>query len=178
MQRFSQPHPNSYHVPGSRLIAGEYPFSWDREAGVEKLRAFIRAGVTYFLDLTEENELAPYAAELARESGAAGSELVYHRLPVRDMDIPTPERMREILDAIELAESQGHMVFVHCWGGIGRTGTVVGCYLVRKGASGDDALRQVSSLYGTMSPEKVRRHPESPQTSHQTEFVRGWKEPA
>ena len=86
--------------------------------------------------------------------------------------------LREKNSFIRWAVQQGHTVFVHCWGGIGRTGTVVGCYLVRKGASGDDALEQVSTLYGTMSPEKVRRHPRSPQTEPQTEFVRGWKEPA
>ena len=31
-------------------------------------------------------------------------------------------------------------MYLHCWGGVGRTGTVVGCWLVRHGRTGDEAL--------------------------------------
>lgn len=47
------------------------------------------------------------------------------------MRTPTVDQMRAILDAIDRAA--GSIVYVHCWGGHGRTGTVAGCYLVRHG---------------------------------------------
>jgi hypothetical protein len=48
---------------------------------------------------------------------------------------------------------------------------------VLRGATGDDALKQVADLLATMSPEKLRGHPEgSPQTDRQRAFVRMWTE--
>lgn len=66
-------------------------------------------------------------------------------------------------------------VYVHCWGGVGRTGLVVGCWLVRHGWRGAEALDEVQRLFGTMTPEKVARHPEgSPQTPGQRRMIMGW----
>ena len=49
--------------------------------------------------------------------------------------------LKHILDEIDGAILNGKTVYVHCLGGIGRTGTVVGCYLVRHGiAAGGKAL--------------------------------------
>lgn len=38
------------------------------------------------------------------------------------------------------------MVYLHCWGGIGRTGTIVGCWLARNGFPGKAALCLAESL--------------------------------
>jgi hypothetical protein len=171
------PHPNCYVVPDARLIAGEYPFTPDPDTARAKLCRCIEAGVTTFLDLTETHELDPYEAALREESRARGLACEYVRLPIPDLGVPTAERMREVLDAVDHALNSGRAVYLHCWGGIGRTGTVVGCYLVRRDATGDDALRQVADLFATMSSEKLRRHPEgSPQTDRQRAFVRMWTE--
>jgi hypothetical protein len=170
------PHPNSYLVPDSRLIAGEYPFTPVPAAAREKLRTVLDAGVTVFVDLTHPPELDPYEHALREEGEARRLAIQYHRLPIVDNDVPEPERMAEILDTIAAAEAAGCTVYVHCWGGVGRTGTVVGCYLVRKGISGANALEQVQALFSTMSPEKLKRHAAtgSPQTGAQREFIRGW----
>jgi protein-tyrosine phosphatase len=97
---------------------------------------------------------------------------------VRDVSIPTVEVLRTILSHIEAEVTAGRPVYVHCLGGVGRTGTVAGCLLVENGASGDEALAMVSSLFETMSPEKVHRHRHdgSPQTEQQRQFVRAWND--
>jgi protein tyrosine phosphatase len=59
---------------------------------------------------------------------------------------------------------------VHCWGGVGRTGTVVGCWLVRHGLAGGDALARVEALRAT-TPKANRP---SPETDTQRDLVRGW----
>jgi protein-tyrosine phosphatase len=38
-------------------------------------------------------------------------------------------------------------IYFHCWGGKGRTGTVVGCYLARHGfAAGNDMIEMIKEL--------------------------------
>ena len=169
------PIPNSYWLPGGQLIAGEYPGSPDHDAAREKVRALLDAGVRVFVDLTESHELTPYDEIALDEAASRGVGLAYIRLPIGDMSVPPASRMAEVLERLDSALSLGQTAYVHCWGGVGRTGTVVGCWLVSRGWSADDALAEVGRRFATMSPAKRRRHPEgSPQTPSQREFVRRW----
>jgi len=95
-------------------------------------------------------------------------------MPIRNFDIPTPAHMLNILDAIDRALLKQRMVYVHCLGGLGRTGTVVGCYLVRHGMDGDAALRHIRTL------RKVTPFPKSlsPETDAQRRMVQMWDERA
>ena len=86
------------------------------------------------------------------------------------METPTQEEMAGILDTIDAALDAGHTVYVHCYGGIGRTGTVIGCYLVRHGMSGEEALEEIAGLrQGT--PDGWKR---SPETEPQRQMVQNW----
>ena len=92
------------------------------------------------------------------------------------MGVPrSPLQTAGILDAIDKALEDGKNVYVHCWGGIGRTGTVVGCWLVRHGMTADEAPAQIVERWQRM--EKAYRHPRWPQTPHQRSYVRNWTEP-
>jgi ADP-ribosylglycohydrolase len=97
-------------------------------------------------------------------------------MPIRDVNVPeSPSEMVAILDAIENALKAGHVVYAHCLGGVGRTGTVIGCHLTRSGISGEEALRKLASMWRTVG--KSKRKPLSPETQEQREFVRDWSEP-
>lgn len=164
------PIPDSYWVIPGKLLAGEYPGALDPEEACVKLRRFLSAGVTYFLDLTEEGELDPYVTTLQEEATNLQIPVTHRRMPIPDYHTPTVEGMRAILAAIDGALSAGQVVYVHCWGGIGRTGTVVGCWLVEQGMSGKEALAQIQRLrQGT--PDGWKR---SPETEAQTSMVWGW----
>ncbi|CAK0762941.1 hypothetical protein CCP4SC76_3830006 [Gammaproteobacteria bacterium] len=77
-----------------------------------------------------------------------------------------------ILDRIDELLESGHVPYVHCWGGIGRTGTIIGCWLVRQGLSGEEALQTIADHWITVA----KRHffPRSPQTNTQCEYVLHW----
>lgn len=62
-----------------------------------------------------------------------------------DVTAPTATQVGEALERIETAREDG-TVYVHCWGGCGRTGVVLGCYLVEHGWPPADALARVQAL--------------------------------
>jgi hypothetical protein len=133
------------------------------------------AGITRVFDLTQPGELISYSDLFAVEAAARGITATHQRRPIRDVDICAPEQMRAILDEIDAELAAGETVYVHCWGGVGRTGTVIGCWLVRHGHTGAEALREVQALFQSMSATKVGRHPEgSPQTPAQRRMVLEW----
>jgi len=162
--------PDCYWVVPVRLLAGEYPGHYVEATARQKLGDLLNAGVRTFVDLTESRELTPYEDWLLSEAQARGVTVRYLRFPIEDLNVPTVPRMREILTEITRALDADAPVYVHCWGGIGRTGTVVGCWLVERGHSGASALEQLDTL--RMRSEKKRRP--SPEMPEQLEFVRTW----
>lgn len=171
------PFENCYAVPDCALLAGEYPFHKEREPGRARIRALLDAGVSVFIDLTEAGEyrLQAYETTLREEAESRGVDVAYHRLAIRDMSVPPRAKMRRILDAIAAANARGRKAYVHCWGGAGRTGVVVGCWLRERGLTGDDALARVGELFATMPKSRTPEHRYgSPQTDEQREYVRRW----
>ena len=64
----------------------------------------------------------------------------------------------------------GNKIYVHCLRGLGRTGIVIGCYLVRHGDTGEKAIKNIASLRKSLPNSWLQ----SPQTDRQKEFVINW----
>lgn len=161
----------SYWVQ-ERFLAGEYPGGWGERKLRERLRGLLGAGVNFFLDLTERDEkgLQPYDVVLRHEARSTGRIVQYTRMPVPDFETPSVGQMRHILDLLDAALSAGYTVYLHCYAGVGRTGAVVGCFLVRHGWSGPEALDEIVELRRELDPDG---HP-SPITREQRQMVRDW----
>ncbi len=175
---FSPPLPNSYWVAGGRVAAGEYPGAPGESEARTKLERMLDHGVRSFVDLTTPADpLERYEPILASISGERGITVTYRRFEIRDLGIPTALQMTGILDHIDDEVESGRVIYVHCWGGVGRTGCVIGSYLVRNGWTGEDALATVGSLFATMTRGKLARHPAgSPEMPQQCAMVRTWSE--
>jgi len=71
---------------------------------------------------TEYSPMVPYEALLGG--------LNYRRLAIPDQGVIADEGYDEILGHIRAELDAGRVVLLHCWGGKGRTGTVVGSWLI------------------------------------------------
>jgi hypothetical protein len=174
MTELHRPIPESYWVRPGQLLAGEYPGQFDEELTRKRVDALLEAGFDTFIDLTNPSETFPYARLLLEQARAYEVEVTHHRFPIGDFGLPTPRLMNAILERIEENLQTGRKVYLHCWGGIGRTGTTVGCYLVRQGKTAAEALDQLSAWWRGVP--KSRDHPHSPETQEQLDFIRHWAE--
>ena len=166
-----RPIKNCYWVSPGSLLAGEYPRTLDETTARQKIDALIGAGVRALIDLTEEAEgLRPYA-QLLNEHKAM---ITHERFPIKDVSVPTFRQATAILDAIDGHIRNGKIVYVHCWGGVGRTGVIVGCWLSRHGYPGEAALARLGELW-QHCPKSAYK--ESPETDSQKLFIISWTEP-
>ncbi|KAI0697931.1 protein-tyrosine phosphatase-like protein [Cerioporus squamosus] len=162
-----RPIPNSYWAT-PYLVACEFPYcpltpaQMTRKHTKQKLDALLLAGVRTFIDLTEPHELFPT-----------------YNFPIRDRSLPdSVDLVRRVMGVLRDNEERGRISAVHCRGGIGRTGLIVGCWLVECGIAkdGDDALRMIAEEWKNV--EKCKRYPLSPETGPQHEYVRTFERAA
>lgn len=64
--------------------------------------------------------------------------------PIIDCDVTTPEGYDAIIADIDRQLAAGRPVYIHCWGGMGRTGTVVGWWHVTRGATAEEAFARAA----------------------------------
>ena len=172
------PFPRSYWVVPGKFLAGYYPGSRDPLTAQRKLEGLLGHGVRHLINLMEEREhnfsgetFVPYEKQLEIVAAKSDISVKLVHMPIRDTDVPTVEGMVTILDEIDGAIQQNPSVYLHCWGGRGRTGTVVGCYLARHGMGvGESAL----DLLSTLRQNDPISHLASPETEIQAQFVRSW----
>ena len=166
------PHDDIAHAwwvtPGA-VLAGEYPTNWDSTSA--KLELLLDAGIRTFVDLTTpDDRLRPYEPMLLELASERGFEVQHAAFPIPDLGVLDVEGYTPIIDFMAAEVDAGRPVYVHCWGGIGRTGTVIGCWLVRDGRTADEAVAEIARLRaGTR-----KQHRRSPETEDQIRTIQLW----
>ena len=163
----ARPIEHCYWVMPGVFLAGEYPRDKAEDRAQQKVEALTDGGVAAFVDLTEAGELLPY-------EGLLPPEAVYQRFPIRDVSVPgSSGETLAILDAIDAHIHAGRIVYVHCWGGVGRTGVIVGCWLARHGYPGQAALDRLHERWRQCPKSRERK---SPETFQQENYIMNWEE--
>jgi len=174
------PFPGSYWVLPGQFLAGEYPGAKHPVKAREKLTALLDFGIRHVINLMESDErdrqgdrFTPYKYDLKHIAEVRGLPVTIIRFPVPDLGIPPVDIMHAILDDIDRAIDERRPVYLHCLAGIGRTGTVVGCYLIRQGmADGDTVLDRISRLRQC----SATHHVVSPETHSQRQMIARWSD--
>ncbi len=73
-------------------------------------------------------------------------DLQVEHVPIPDFHAPTIPQVEQAIAIIERFLAENRPVAVHCGAGLGRTGTILACYLVWRGVSAQDAIEGVRSL--------------------------------
>lgn len=96
--------------------------------------------------------------------------------PIVDLGIPEEKQLAELLNELTARLERGEKLYIHCWGGRGRAGTVGSTLLAKLyGIDAEEALERVQRAFDTRQDEQ-RRSPETPeQHKFVQEFINGRK---
>ena len=160
--------PYRVYEADSLVWAGAFPrrYPTTPQGITDTLAWLVAHDVSLIINLTTPADPLPDL----RDFVAQWPSLTYLHFPIRDVSTPSASLMLAILDAISAAVSAGRRVYVHCWGGIGRTGTVIGCWYVRQGLTGEAALARLAQVRAHLTGA-------SPETAEQVAMIRNWHEP-
>jgi len=132
------PCPGRFGGRGTDYLWSASPAPTPGAAGLDDDLAWLREqGIGALLTLTEE----PLPADALARNGLDGLHIA-----VTDMSAPTPRQFEEALAFIDRMRAAGRAVAVHCLMGQGRTGTILAAYLIRAGASAEEAIARVRAV--------------------------------
>ena len=167
-----KPIKHSYWVIPDKFLAGEYPRDFDEESSICKIKTLIDAGIRTFIDLTEKaDNLKPYDYLLKPYNSL---DIQHFNFPIKDLSVPSSKKQTiEILGTIKKSIETGKIIYLHCWGGVGRTGVIVGCWLAENGYAGEKALIRLRELWMECAKSRKRKAPEK---ELQEDYIMKWME--
>ena len=160
MAFISRPLNQSYEVCvcGEGIIyAGEYPGDKEDKIAKRKIARMCHFGIRHFIDLSEEGELFPYNHLLPKGT-------TYIRFPIQNFGAPKSiEDVQRLLLRVEELKKQDGCVYLHCRDGVGRTGTIVACYIAQYRNDPDlkNTLEVLRRNFSEMPKSAYRKTPES-----------------
>lgn len=171
----SSPFPQSFYVHDGLLCAGCYPGDLDPVTRDVKLCGLIACGIRRVVNLMEANERSygglpfePYLERLHELAFDREVRVECLNLPIPDARAPLPAALQEILELIERGLREEIPTYLHCWGGHGRTGTVVACHLIQQGCTAQEAIDKVLALRAGLPKNHY------PFEGDQERFIRSW----
>lgn len=135
----------------SWLVPGEIAGMARPASTISDFESLQDDGIEAVVSLTERPLNKPLIEEFGFE---------YAHIPIEDLSIPTIEQIEEFVEFASRMRNIKKKIVVHCGAGIGRTGTMLACYLVSKGYSAEESIAEVR-----------RKRPGSIETDEQVEVV-------
>jgi len=168
-------------VPGSVML-GRYPGQEPSRVGTDaearaNLAPIVGGGVDVFVCLQDEippqgqwpearpvDGFMPYAPLVG--ALAPGRDVEYLHFPIVDLGTADDARLRGIVRDVAERVRAGRTVYIHCWGGRGRTGTIAACLLkdlFPGEVAVEDALERLQFAYDARGEGEGRVSPETPE---------------
>lgn len=146
------------------FFAGEYPCDLNTVSNKEKIKRMTCFGIKHFIDLTKIDELQPYSHLLPEDT-------TYCRFPIKNCGIPdSVKSVHELIHYIDELKQKDGYIYIHCRGGVGRTGTIVACIIAK--TMKDPTLRKVlSALSDYFSEMPKSSYINTPETNEQIAFI-------
>ncbi len=190
--RYRGPTTESNWVILDRLMMGAYPASTNDDQHYEISRRLLNCGIRTYVCLQDEYDhmatqnqwrsgkrIRPYiydAAEMLRtgesfsleKDGSKTLEMLH--VAIKDCSITMDKLVQDLAEDVCLRLCKNEVIYVHCWGGHGRTGTLVAIVLgMIFGLDANEALARTQHFHDLRySPLGVQ----SPQTVEQRNQVR------
>jgi hypothetical protein len=153
------PSPNSNYVLDDQLLVGWYP-----TVELDQILTTDRDVFVSLVTINERTQLGFYESLVIKKSQKPVSFIHY---PIEDLGIPSdPHSFRKFIQHLAFLKNAGHKMYIHCRGGHGRTGTVLGCLLKTLGH--ENVLEIVQSAHATR--ENLPHYP-SPEKPEQVAYV-------
>ena len=109
--------------------------------GITKVVSLLQAGEEYELGLSKERELCE----------AAG--IQFSSFPIEDRGLPSINPFKKWVTDLYAELQSGEHITLHCRAGIGRTGLLAACLLIKDGYAAQVAIDQVSAARGVSIPD-------------------------
>jgi len=157
-----------------RVIAGSYPGDLKPEKANDKVKAILTSGITTFVCLQTETELKrfhPYKNLVEEQKKLLGNttniEFVNFQIP--DTSVASDKAVKPFIESLIKRLVNNEILYIHCWGGHGRTGTIIALLLGRLYPITPDQALYLTNAFHDM---RVTQNASSPQTPDQFEQVR------
>ena len=144
-------------APGRQQRGAFTGTNWCRDLDADLSHLVKTHHANVIVCMLEDHELAAFGIA-DYEAALRQYGLTLHRLPIVDGGLPSSlAPVLELLSAIHQHAQAGRNVVIHCAGGLGRAGTIGGCYLRWRGREVDDVFSTLKRARGPRCPENQRQ---------------------
>ena len=127
------------------------------------MRKLVRAGVTCFVNLVAQSELMQLydyradALSISKSSRQESLTMSFIHHPIPDGGVCGDEEMLNVVNKVAHMLKDGHVCYVHCYGGHGRAGALCAILLgLAYRLDADDALARIQAYHNMREDTEAR----------------------